>query len=100
MDENAPLGERIAYWRRRRGLTQQVLAGRAGCSTSWVSKLERGERAVERIADLLAFARVSKVEPGVLIGGFERRPVGSSARGHRGPPRGARGSLRPRASRC
>ncbi|MGH8904271.1 MAG: helix-turn-helix domain-containing protein [Egibacteraceae bacterium] len=85
MDENAPVGERIAYWRRRRGLTQQVLAGRAGCSTSWVSKLERGERTVERIADLLALTRVLKVEPGELIGGFELPPNGGAPLD---PPRG------------
>ncbi|MGH8904272.1 MAG: helix-turn-helix domain-containing protein [Egibacteraceae bacterium] len=85
MDEGTPVGERIAYWRRRRGLTQEVLAGRAGCSTSWVSKLERGERVVERIADLLALARVLKVEPGELIGGFELPPNGGAPLD---PPRG------------
>ncbi|MGH8901459.1 MAG: helix-turn-helix domain-containing protein [Egibacteraceae bacterium] len=85
MDEDTPVGQRIAYWRRRRGLTQQVLAGRAGCSTSWVSKLERGERTVEKISDLLALARVLKVEPGDLIGGLELPPNGG---GPLDPPQG------------
>jgi transcriptional regulator with XRE-family HTH domain len=90
MDENTPVGQRIAYYRRRRGLTQQVLAGRAGCSTSWVSKLERGERTVEKIQDLLAIARVLNVEPGDLIGGLACRPTAENHSTRRkGSPRSA-----------
>ncbi|MGH8898252.1 MAG: helix-turn-helix domain-containing protein [Egibacteraceae bacterium] len=70
MDENTPVGQRIAYYRRRRGLTQQVLSGLVGRSVPWLSLIERGDRTVQAIADLLALARVLKVEPSDLIGGL------------------------------
>ncbi|MGH8895763.1 MAG: helix-turn-helix domain-containing protein [Egibacteraceae bacterium] len=82
---DAPVGQRIAYWRHRRGLTQQVLAGLVGRSVPWLSLIERGDRTVEKIADLLALANVLKVEPGDLIGGVELPPNGG---GPLDPPRG------------
>lgn len=85
MDEDATVGQRIAYWRRRRGLTQQVLAGLVGRSVPWLSKIERGERTVEKITDLLAIARVLKVEPGDLMGRI-RMPTNGG--GPLDPPRG------------
>jgi transcriptional regulator with XRE-family HTH domain len=85
VDENTPVGQRIAYYRRRRGLTQQVLSGRVGRSVGWLSLIERGDRTVEAIADLLALARVLKVSPGDLIGGIELPPDGGDPLE---PPRG------------
>ncbi|MGH8884063.1 MAG: helix-turn-helix domain-containing protein [Egibacteraceae bacterium] len=82
---DAPVGQRIAHWRHRRGLTQQVLAGLVGRSVPWLSLIERGDRTVEKIADLLALANVLKVEPGDLIGGVELPPNGG---GPLDPPRG------------
>jgi DNA-binding XRE family transcriptional regulator len=34
MDESTPVGHRIAYWRRKRGITQEALAGLVGRSPS------------------------------------------------------------------
>jgi transcriptional regulator with XRE-family HTH domain len=85
MDEHTSVGERIAYYRRRRGLTQEVLAGLVGRSVPWLSLIERGERTVEKIADLLTLARVLKVSPGDLIGGIELPPNGG---GPLDPPQG------------
>ncbi|MGH8884968.1 MAG: helix-turn-helix domain-containing protein [Egibacteraceae bacterium] len=85
MDENAPVGERIAYYRHRRGLTQQVVSGLVGRSGGWLSLIERGDRTVEKIADLLALARVLKVEPSDLIGGL-RLPANGGA--PHDPPQG------------
>jgi transcriptional regulator with XRE-family HTH domain len=48
MPTNGPVGERIAIYRRRRGLSQVVLAGLIGRSVSWLSQVERGTRAVDR----------------------------------------------------
>src|SRR5918998_5495513 len=76
MDEHLSVGERIAYWRRRRGLTQEVLAGLVGRSVPWLSRIERGERVLDKIADLLTLARVLKVKPDHLIGGLELPPNG------------------------
>jgi transcriptional regulator with XRE-family HTH domain len=53
------VGQRIATARRRRGLSQAVLAGLVGRSESWLSQVERGKRRVDshtvltRVADLL-----------------------------------------------
>jgi len=52
-------GQRIARARRRRGLSQTVLAGLVGRSESWLSQVERGKRGIdshsvlERLADVL-----------------------------------------------
>jgi transcriptional regulator with XRE-family HTH domain len=85
MDEHTSVGQRIAYYRRRRGLTQEVLAGLVGRSTVWLSRIERGERVLDKIADLLTLARVLKVEPADLIGKFSLPPNGGDPLD---PPRG------------
>lgn len=40
-------GEAIRLFRKRRGLTQQQVAGMAGCSLMYVSNLERGKPTAE-----------------------------------------------------
>jgi transcriptional regulator with XRE-family HTH domain len=45
-------GERIAHHRKRLGLSQVEFAGAIGRSDSWVSQVERGVRAVDRISVL------------------------------------------------
>ena len=40
-------GQRITRARRRRGLSQAVLAGLVGRSESWLSQVERGKRGVD-----------------------------------------------------
>ena len=52
VDDATPLGERIAYYRRRRGLSQVKLAGLLGRSESWLSQVERGVRSIDRISVL------------------------------------------------
>jgi len=56
VDESTPLGERIAYYRRRRGLSQVKLAGLLGRSESWLSQVERGVRSIDRISVLTEVA--------------------------------------------
>src|SRR3954465_14601346 len=55
------IGERIAFYRRRRGLSQAVLADLVGRSEDWLSKIERGERAIRRLDAPAAGARVGRV---------------------------------------
>src|SRR5680860_604444 len=62
------LGERIAAYRRRRGLSQATLAGLVGRSESWLSQVERGIRSVDRLSVLLDLARVLRVEVEALLG--------------------------------
>ena len=55
--------ERIAAYRRRRGLSQAVLAGLVGRSESWLSQVERGVRSVDSLSVILDLAQALKVEP-------------------------------------
>src|SRR4051812_6200311 len=62
------VGERIAFYRRRRGLAQSTLAGLVGRSEDWLSKIERGERDVNRLDVLVDVARALRVSLGDLLG--------------------------------
>ena len=63
MPTNGPVGERIAIYRRRRGLSQAVLAGLIGRSVSWLSQVERGTRAVDRMSVHIDAHTVKAVKP-------------------------------------
>ena len=82
-------GRLLRRYRRRAGLTQDELAGRAGYSTDYISKLERDQRAlpaaaVDRLATTLALAD-------------DERAALRAARERRGE--GAPGAARPLAGR-
>jgi transcriptional regulator with XRE-family HTH domain len=66
--DHLSVGERVAFYRRRRGLTQAVLAGLVGRSEDWLSKVERGERQVRRLDVLTELARALRVTVGDLLG--------------------------------
>ncbi|WP_019814235.1 helix-turn-helix domain-containing protein [Saccharomonospora saliphila] len=66
--EDLSVGERVAFYRRRRGLSQAVLAGLMGKSEDWVSKIERGERQVNRIDVVVELARQLRVTLNDLLG--------------------------------
>jgi transcriptional regulator with XRE-family HTH domain len=68
MRPDMPIGERIAIYRRRRGLTQLVLAGLVGRSESWLSQVERGIRPIDRLSVLIDIAHVLKVNVTDLTG--------------------------------
>jgi len=44
------IGERVAFYRRRRGLTQETLAGLVNRTTSWLEKVEGGRAPLDRIS--------------------------------------------------
>jgi DNA-binding XRE family transcriptional regulator len=60
-------GRRIKLFRQRLGMTQEVLAGLAGVSVSWLSQVERGERAPDSLRCLITVAEVLGVDPMDLI---------------------------------
>lgn len=62
-----PLGRRVAYLRRRRGMTQAVFAERVGRTTSWADKVERGIRNLNRVSVVLAVAEVLQVPVHYLL---------------------------------
>jgi transcriptional regulator with XRE-family HTH domain len=55
------LGERIAFLRKRRGLSQVDLGGLIGRSESWVSQVERGARHLDRLSVLRKVADALEV---------------------------------------
>lgn len=69
MADDAPfVGERIAYHRKRLGLSQVEFAGLVGRSESWVSQVERGVRPVDRMSVLQKVADVLSVPVAELRG--------------------------------
>ncbi|MEU7923302.1 helix-turn-helix domain-containing protein [Micromonospora zamorensis] len=70
-----PIGRRVAYLRVRRRLSQQSFADRLGKSKSWVDKVERGVRSLERVSTIRDIAAVLRVDVSALLG-RDVQPVG------------------------
>ncbi|MEV4846633.1 helix-turn-helix domain-containing protein [Micromonospora matsumotoense] len=70
--DELPIGRRVAQWRTRRRMTQQMLADRLGRSKSWVDKVERGVRALDKFSVIREIAEVLRVDPSALVGGDTR----------------------------
>jgi transcriptional regulator with XRE-family HTH domain len=68
LGDHLSIGERIAFYRKRRGYTQEVLAGLVGRSTDWLAKAETGRRKPPRIDMLAELARILRVPLGDLVG--------------------------------
>lgn len=66
--ESLTIGERIAFYRARRGYTQTQLANLVGRGADWLSKIERGERQPRNVEKLAQLARVLRVTLTDLIG--------------------------------
>ncbi|MEV4661879.1 helix-turn-helix transcriptional regulator [Micromonospora echinofusca] len=62
-----PVGRRVAQWRVRRNMTQQQFADRLGKSKSWVDKVERGVRRLERMSNLREVAEALRIDLEVLL---------------------------------
>ncbi|MEU6076760.1 helix-turn-helix domain-containing protein [Micromonospora sp. NPDC047074] len=69
-----PIGRRVAYWRARRKMSQQAFADRLGKSKSWVDKIERGVRSLDRLSTIQEIAGVLRVDVPALLG-RELRPA-------------------------
>ncbi|MEU7981467.1 helix-turn-helix domain-containing protein [Micromonospora sp. NPDC049081] len=74
--ELLPVGRRVAYWRGRRNLSQQVFADRLGKSKSWVDKVERGVRTLDKVSTLQDIAVVLRIDTSVLLGRDVPQPGG------------------------
>src|SRR5258705_6038946 len=66
--DDQPMGRRVAYWRNRRKLSQQLFADRLGKSKSWVDKVERGVRRLDRFSTISEIADVLQVDVQGLMG--------------------------------
>ncbi|MEU7607737.1 helix-turn-helix domain-containing protein [Micromonospora sp. NPDC049204] len=76
-NDDLPIGRRVARWRVRRSMTQQMLADRLRRSKSWVDKVERGVRALDRYSVIQELAHVLRVDPEVLLGQQPSTPAGT-----------------------
>ncbi|KAB1939818.1 helix-turn-helix transcriptional regulator [Micromonospora sp. ALFpr18c] len=74
-----PIGRRVAYLRVRRRLSQQSFADRLGKSKSWVDKVERGVRSLERVSTIREIAAVLRVDAATLLG-RDVQPAGVAER--------------------
>ncbi|WP_238425979.1 helix-turn-helix domain-containing protein, partial [Micromonospora parastrephiae] len=75
--DDLPIGRRVARWRVRRQMTQQMLADRLRRSKSWVDKVERGVRTLDRYSMIQELAHVLRVDPEVLLGKQRSTPAGT-----------------------
>jgi transcriptional regulator with XRE-family HTH domain len=74
------IGTRVRTYRKRLGLSQEVLAHRLGKSRRWLQKVEAGELFVEKLHDIIELADVLQVQPAELVD----RPVPIIANGGHG----------------
>ncbi|MDA3644328.1 helix-turn-helix domain-containing protein [Saccharopolyspora indica] len=68
MTDDMTIGERVAFYRQRRGLTQAVLAGLVGRSEDWLRKVEHAVLPLDRLSVLRRLASALDVSLGDLIG--------------------------------
>lgn len=61
------IGARVRYWRERRKLGRKQFADMVGRSTSWLDKIESGERDLARVPVIERVAEVLGIDPAVLI---------------------------------
>ncbi|HET9254593.1 MAG TPA: helix-turn-helix transcriptional regulator, partial [Pseudonocardiaceae bacterium] len=62
------MGERIAWYRLRRGMSQEVLAGLVDRTADWLSKIENNRIDLDRLSVLQSLASALDVTAGDLIG--------------------------------
>jgi transcriptional regulator with XRE-family HTH domain len=68
MTENLTVGERVAWYRRRRGMSQEVLAGLVGRTEDWLQRAENNRIQLDRLSVIRSLAEVLDVSIGELIG--------------------------------
>lgn len=68
LSEHLSIGERIAWYRHRRGLSQEVLAGLVGRTADWLSKIENGRIELDRLSVIKSLAAALDVQIGDLLG--------------------------------
>ena len=91
MTENLTVGERVAWYRRRRGMSQEVLAGLIGRTADWLQRAENNRIQLDRLSVIRSLAEMLDVSIGDLIGephpaGLDRRqPNPDRASAPRGP---------------
>ncbi|GAA2215643.1 helix-turn-helix transcriptional regulator [Nonomuraea monospora] len=67
MTSNLSIGQRVAWYRRRRGMSQDVLAGLVGRTTDWLSKAENDRITLDRLSVIKSLANALDVSLGDLL---------------------------------
>jgi transcriptional regulator with XRE-family HTH domain len=67
MTNNLTIGERVAWYRRRRGMSQEVLADMVGRTVDWLSKVENNRVDLDRLSVIKALADTLDVSLGDLL---------------------------------
>jgi transcriptional regulator with XRE-family HTH domain/tetratricopeptide (TPR) repeat protein len=67
--DDQPVGRRVALLRTQRRMSQQMFADRLGKSKSWVDKVERGVRRLDKFSTIAEIANVLNVDVAVLMDG-------------------------------
>jgi transcriptional regulator with XRE-family HTH domain len=68
MTDGMTIGQRVAFYRRRRGLSQEVLAGLVGKTAEWLRKVETDRAELDRLSVIRSIARALDVSLADVIG--------------------------------
>jgi transcriptional regulator with XRE-family HTH domain len=68
MGNTFTIGERVAWYRRRRGMSQEVLAGLIGRTADWLGKVENNRIELDRLSVIKSLADVLDVTLADLLG--------------------------------
>ena len=68
MTDDMTTGQRVAFYRRRRGMSQEVLAGLVGKTAEWLRKVETNRAELDRLSVIRAVAKTLDVSLSDLIG--------------------------------
>lgn len=68
MTQHLTTGERVAWYRHRRGMSQEVLAGLVGRTADWLGKAENNRIELDRLSVIRTLAHALDVSIGDLIG--------------------------------
>lgn len=66
--ESLTIGERVAWYRRRRGMSQEVLAGLVGRTADWLQRAENNRIQLDRLSVIRSLAQALDVSLGDLVG--------------------------------
>ncbi|MGW6502906.1 helix-turn-helix domain-containing protein [Nonomuraea angiospora] len=67
MTSKLSIGQRVAWYRRRRGMAQDVLAGLVGRTTDWLSRVENDRITLDRLSVIKSLANALDVSLGDLL---------------------------------
>ena len=68
MTDGMTIGQRVAFYRKRRGLSQEVLAGLVGKTDEWLRKVETNRAELDRLSVIRVVAKALDVSLADLIG--------------------------------